>query len=82
MERKYVALVDDAMGKTAKQITQHLLATYISISSRTVDRTVLLHISNIYASSENRVLRRVFRPKRDKVKREWRKLHREELDDV
>jgi hypothetical protein len=28
---------------------------------------------------ENRVLRRVFVPKRDEVTREWRKLHKEEL---
>jgi len=28
---------------------------------------------------ENRVLRRIFGPKRDKVTREWRKLHNEEL---
>ena len=31
---------------------------------------------------ENRVLRRVFRPKRDGVKGEWRKLHNEELSDL
>jgi hypothetical protein len=31
---------------------------------------------------ENRVLRRVFGPKRDEVKREWRKLHSEELNDL
>ena len=31
---------------------------------------------------ENRVLRRVFGPKRDKVTREWRKLHNEELSDL
>jgi hypothetical protein len=30
---------------------------------------------------ENRVLRRIFRPKRDEVTREWRKLHNEELND-
>ena len=30
---------------------------------------------------ENRVLRRVFRPKRDEVAGEWRKLHNEELND-
>ena len=30
---------------------------------------------------ENRVLRRIFGPKRDEVKREWRKLHNE-LDDL
>ena len=32
--------------------------------------------------SENRVLRRIFGPKRDEVKREWRKLHNEELNDL
>jgi len=31
---------------------------------------------------ENRVLRRIFGPKRDKVKGEWRKLHNEELNDL
>jgi len=29
---------------------------------------------------ENRVLRSIFGPKRDKVRREWRKLHNEELN--
>jgi hypothetical protein len=31
---------------------------------------------------ENRVLRRVFGPKRDKVTGEWRQLHNEELNDL
>ena len=31
---------------------------------------------------ENRMLRRVFGPKRDKVTGEWRKLHNEELSDL
>jgi hypothetical protein len=31
---------------------------------------------------ENRVLRRIFGPKRDKVRKEWRKLHNEELNDL
>jgi hypothetical protein len=31
---------------------------------------------------ENRVLRGIFLPKRDKVTREWRKLHNEELYDL
>jgi hypothetical protein len=31
---------------------------------------------------ENRVLRRIFGPKRDEVMGEWRKLHNEELRDL
>ena len=31
---------------------------------------------------ENRVLRRIFGPKRDEVTGEWRELHNEELNDV
>ena len=31
---------------------------------------------------DNRVLRRVFGPKRDEVTGEWRKLHNEELNDL
>ena len=31
---------------------------------------------------ENRVLRRIFRPKRDEVTGEWRELHNEELNDL
>jgi len=32
--------------------------------------------------SENRVLRRIFGPKRDEVTGDWRKLHNEELNDL
>jgi hypothetical protein len=31
---------------------------------------------------ENRVLRRIFRPKRDEVREEWMKLHNAELNDL
>jgi hypothetical protein len=31
---------------------------------------------------ENRVLKRIFGPKRDEVKGEWRKLHNNELHDL
>ena len=31
---------------------------------------------------ENRVLRRIFEPKRDEETRKWRKLHNEELSDL
>jgi hypothetical protein len=32
--------------------------------------------------SENRVLKRIFGPKRDEERREWSKLHNEELNDL
>jgi hypothetical protein len=31
---------------------------------------------------ENKVMRRIFGPKRDEVTREWRKLHSEELHNL
>ena len=31
---------------------------------------------------ENRVLRRIFGPKRDEIRAKWRKLHNEELTDL
>jgi hypothetical protein len=31
---------------------------------------------------DNRVLRRIFGPKRDEVTGEWRRLHNEELNDL
>jgi hypothetical protein len=37
------------------------------------------HILRVF---ENRVLRRIFRPKRDEVTGEWRKLHSEELHNL
>ena len=32
--------------------------------------------------SENSVLRRIFGPKREEVKREWKKLHNENFNDL
>jgi hypothetical protein len=34
-----------------------------------------------FRAFENRVLRRIFRPKREKEARDWRRLHSEELHD-
>jgi len=31
---------------------------------------------------ENRVLKRIFRPKRDEITGEWSKIHNEELNDL
>ena len=32
--------------------------------------------------SENRVLRKIFGPRRDEMTEDWRKLHNEELNDL
>jgi hypothetical protein len=53
------------------------------LSSRLLSRNVKLRIykeiDNRLRGFENRVLRRIFGPKRDEVIGEWRKLHNEEL---
>ena len=48
----------------------------VKIWSRTLKEELRLSVF------ENRVLRRIFRPKRDKVTGEWRKLHIEELNNL
>ena len=42
----------------------------------------IMRVEHRLRVSENRVLRRIFGPKRDKVTGEWRKLHNEELNDM
>jgi hypothetical protein len=42
-------------------------------------KTLVTVMSNILRVFENRVLRRIFGPKRGEVTGEWRKLHNEEL---
>ena len=42
-----------------------------------------VHITTyIDPCEKNRVLRRIFGPKKNEVTREWRKLHNEELNDL
>jgi hypothetical protein len=43
--------------------------------------TAMINICEVFVF-ENRVLRRIFGPKRDEVTGEWRKLHNEELRDL
>ena len=59
---------------------------------RTIILTVVLYVCETWSLTlrdehrlrvfENRVLRRVFGPKRNEVTGEWRKLHNEELSDM
>jgi hypothetical protein len=45
-------------------------------------RSSRLLSKNLKVRIENRVLRRIFGPKRDEVTGEWRKLHNEEHRDL
>ena len=78
--------------------TQHLLSSSLLSKKlkikiyRTITLTVVLYGCETWSLTlrderrlrvfENRVLRRVFGPKRDEVIGEWRKLHNEELSDL
>jgi hypothetical protein len=43
---------------------------------------ITLREEQILRVFENRVLRRIFGPKRDEATGEWRRLHNKELDDL
>jgi hypothetical protein len=47
-----------------------------------VNLSLTLREENRLRVFENRVLRRIFGPKRDEVTGEWRKLHNEELHNL
>jgi hypothetical protein len=49
------------------------------ISSASRRKTEVTDILTVF---ENRVLRRIFGPKRDEATGEWRRLHNKELDDL
>jgi hypothetical protein len=72
---------------------RHLLRTEVSIYiEHTIILPVVLYGCGTWSLTlreehrlrvfENRVLRRIFGPKRDEVTGEWRKLHNEELRDL
>ena len=74
-------------------LSSSLLSKYLKIKiHRTIILPVVLYGCETWSLSlreerrlrvfENRVLRRIFGPKRDEVRREWRKLHNEELNDL
>ena len=61
---------------------------YLSVIYRTIILPVVLCGCETWSLTlreqrrENRMLRRIFGPKRDDVPGEWRKLHNEELNDL
>jgi len=76
-----------------KRLSSSLLSRNLKIKTyRTIILPVVLYGCQTWSLTlreecrlkvfENRVLRTIFGPKRDKVTREWRKLHNEELNDL
>ena len=74
-------------------LSSRLLSTYLKIKIyRTIILTVVLYGCETWSLIlreerklrvfENRVLRRIFGPKRDEVTGEWNRLHNEELNDL
>ena len=74
-------------------LSSSLLSNNININIyRTIILPVVLHGCETWSLTlrkrrrlrlfENRVLRRIFGPMRDKGTEEWRKLHNEELNDL
>jgi hypothetical protein len=59
-----------------------LLLHYIHSIAVSVTWSLTLKEEHRLRVFENRVLRRIFGPKRDEVTGEWRKLHNEELRDL
>jgi hypothetical protein len=57
----------------SKQTFELLSVTDIAVTLREIRRLKVF---------ENRVLRRVFGPRRDEVTGDWRKLHNDELNDL
>ena len=52
------------------------------LNSTKLKHPILKHPQRRLMVFENRVLRRIFGPKRDDVTKEWRKLHNKELNDL
>jgi hypothetical protein len=71
------------MTVSAMEVTSHCHSCYLtSQNTRKLSinlKKVILHIEHRLRVFENRVLRRIFGPKRDEVTGGWRKLHNEEL---
>ena len=82
-------------GNACYHLVQILLSSMLPSKNLKIYRTIILPVV-LYGCEtwsltlreerrlrvfENRVLRRIFGPRRDELTREWRKLHNEELSD-
>jgi len=59
---------------------QHQIATHYFVLCNTDTWSLTLREERKLRVSENKVLRRIFGPRRDEVTGEWRRLHNEELN--
>jgi hypothetical protein len=85
-------------GNACNHLIQNLLSSHLLLKNlkiriiKTIILPMVLYGCETWSMSlreehrltvfENRVLRRVFGPRRDEVKGEWRKLHNKELRDL
>jgi hypothetical protein len=66
--------------ETARKLILRPFVLYIVYGCETW--SLIIREEHTLGVFENRVLRRIFIPKRDEVTGEWRKLHNEELHDL
>jgi hypothetical protein len=66
----------DMLAVQVETVNAVIFKISISLKSTLRTQTYQTRRLNMF---ENRVLRRIFRPKRDEITGEWRKLHNEEL---
>jgi hypothetical protein len=69
------------LSKNIKKIyTKNIILPVVLYGSETWSLT--LRQEHRLRVLENRALREIFRPKRDEVTKEWRRLHKEELNNL
>jgi hypothetical protein len=87
------AFVPQLKGKLCTVVENSLLSKYLKMKAwKIVTLPVVLYGCETWSLTlreerrlrvfENRVLRRIFGPRKDDVTGEWRKLHNEELNDL
>jgi len=71
-------------GNAGYPAVQNLLSSRLLSKNLKIEiyRTIILREERRLRVFENRVLKRIFGPRRDEVTGEWRKLHNEELNDM
>jgi hypothetical protein len=87
-----ISVESNAFSKSTKCYSIPLIYVYVIKMYRTITLPVVLYGCETWSLIlreehrlkvfENRMLRRMFEPEWDKLKREWRKLHNEKVNDL